>query len=151
MEGQTCGTSLEGIPLIEDSEVFAASADNTERETSFYDGTVREFQHADETAHAFLECPWGPLRIVGALGIGRDMSFCPEAARFSGYVTVSGVHARIFYSDRRWFVRDLGSTNGTFLNGVQIGSNEDHGISDGDQVHFSKSFSAFFRAGKVHK
>ncbi len=34
---------------------------------------------------------------------------------------VSQVHARLYRRDRRLFVEDLGSTNGTFVNGTRIG------------------------------
>ena len=32
----------------------------------------------------------------------------------------SGRHARVFYDDKSWFVEDLGSTNGTHVNGERI-------------------------------
>lgn len=34
--------------------------------------------------------------------------------------SVSGEHARIFYESNEYFIEDLGSTNGTVLNGVKI-------------------------------
>lgn len=35
---------------------------------------------------------------------------------------VSKVHARVFTSDGRWFVEDLGSTNGTLVNETLVGT-----------------------------
>lgn len=49
---------------------------------------------------------------------------------------VSGQHARIEINGTEWRVHDLGSTNGTFVNGEQI-----HGFSDigeGDVVQFGR-------------
>ncbi len=49
--------------------------------------------------------------------------------------TISGVHAEFFESDRKLFIRDLASTNGTFVNGNRlIGQGELH---DGDVVQFA--------------
>jgi pSer/pThr/pTyr-binding forkhead associated (FHA) protein len=44
----------------------------------------------------------------------------------------SQLHARLFRSDGRLFVEDLGSTNGTFLNGERVGG--PHGVSRGDRL-----------------
>lgn len=38
--------------------------------------------------------------------------------------TVSRCHARLLFRDGSWIVNDLGSTNGTLLNGVQVGRSE---------------------------
>ena len=34
--------------------------------------------------------------------------------------TISRIHARIIYQNRRWFIEDLGSANGTWLNNAKI-------------------------------
>ena len=142
---EKCGRPLLGIPMIDEGEIAEEPIEAPRPKTGF-DGTTRDGQDAEGHVRAILECPWGPLEIAGAIGIGRNIDFCAEAARFSSYMTVSSVHARVFCCDEKWFVRDLGSTNGTFLNGVQLDINEDHLISDGDQLHFSKSFRTVFRA-----
>jgi hypothetical protein len=38
--------------------------------------------------------------------------------------TVSRCHARLLFRDGRWIVHDLASTNGTLVNGVQVGRSE---------------------------
>ena len=35
--------------------------------------------------------------------------------------SISRIHAEIILGDKGWVVRDLGSTNGTFLNGIRVG------------------------------
>ena len=48
--------------------------------------------------------------------------------------TVSGVHAEFVKTASTLFLRDLGSTNGTFVNGRQIKS--DTVLSEGDVIQF---------------
>lgn len=47
--------------------------------------------------------------------IGRDSELLPLAD-----LTVSRKHAEIFYQDNNYQIRDLGSSNGTLINGVQL-------------------------------
>ncbi len=73
-----------------------------------------EFRHLDG---AFA----GEVRIIRKdfATIGRhpsaDIPFDPERD-----LDVSGRHAAVFRQNDRWLVRDLGSTNGTWVNGVRI-------------------------------
>lgn len=49
---------------------------------------------------------------------------------------VSRHHAEIVRRDRYWVVRDLGSSNGTFVNGTSVGEQR---LSSGDQVQMGKT------------
>lgn len=141
---QECGRPVHNLPMIHRSKIEEKHVEDLSPETPF-NGTTRDRQDAKEQSFATLECPWGPLKVMGTASIGRDASFCAEAERFSGYTTVSRVHATVFYSQDNWYVRDLGSMNGTFLNGVRLGADEDHLLADGDQLYFSKSLRTVFR------
>ena len=56
-----------------------------------------------------------PLKESGVL-LGRN----PECTLVLDDDYASGRHARVFYDDKSWFVEDLGSTNGTHVNGERI-------------------------------
>lgn len=58
------------------------------------------------------------LAIAGELTIGRAAG-CTLALVDDTFA--SQVHARVFMSDGRAWVEDLGSTNGTYLNGNRVG------------------------------
>lgn len=49
---------------------------------------------------------------------------------------ISGEHAEIVFEDGHIFVRDLGSTNGTFLNGTKVTDRRE--IKEGDAIHFAR-------------
>jgi len=51
---------------------------------------------------------------------------------------VSGVHAALRWMGEGWILRDLGSRNGTFLDGRRIASGEEHKIRAGAQIGFGR-------------
>jgi len=70
------------------------------------------------------------------IGRGEDMDLVIDN------VSVSRRQARIHLAaDGRWIVEDLGSANGTFLNGARLGAASP--LSRGDEISFGK-FSLFF-------
>ena len=52
------------------------------------------------------------------------------------FATISGQHAQLYLNGADLQVRDLGSTNGTFLNRTKI--SEDTALRDGDILHFAE-------------
>lgn len=78
-------------------------------------------------AGASLSLDAEPIRV------GRDpdseLRFDPE-----GDLEVSARHALLFRAADRWVLRDLGSTNGTFLNGRRIDA--DLPVHSGDRIEF---------------
>lgn len=53
--------------------------------------------------------------------------------------SVSGLHAVLRISKNRVFVRDLNTTNGTYVNGIRILPMEEIEIKSGDEIRFSSS------------
>lgn len=50
---------------------------------------------------------------------------------------VSRIHAEIFYRDGNYFVRDLESTNGTWVNNHKLENHEEIQLSDGDSLRLA--------------
>ena len=84
-----------------------------------------------------LVCQNPPIRLGigdGAI-IGRRGSY---AQTFAGQGYVSGNHARLQYNASGQFeIVDLGSTNGTFVNGRQLAPNMPRVVNVGDIVKFA--------------
>ena len=59
--------------------------------------------------------------------------------------TVSARHAVIIHSQNKILIQDIGSTNGTFINGEQIEGRRE--LKDGDNLHFGK-VEMIYRAPK---
>ncbi|WP_440059910.1 FHA domain-containing protein [Thermogladius sp. 4427co] len=53
--------------------------------------------------------------------------------------TVSRIHARIFYSNGEWFIEDLGSTNGTIVDGLEARSGSPVKIKNGSKIVMGKT------------
>jgi len=88
----------------------------------------------------------GPALIVRSGGGRSGETFHPEGERtmigrspdceiFLDDVTVSRKHAVLLRKDGAFFVEDLGSLNGTFLNRRRIESGE---LADGDELQIGK-------------
>ena len=56
---------------------------------------------------------------------------------------VSGSHAEILYDRDRFLLKDVGSTNGTKLNGTRLLPNVVHPLTDGDVLTFGQSIWTF--------
>lgn len=73
-----------------------------------------------------------PLKESGVL-LGRN----PECTLVLDDDFASGRHARVFFDDRTWYVEDLGSTNGTHVNGEDI--LEATPLNDGTQLRIGRT------------
>jgi pSer/pThr/pTyr-binding forkhead associated (FHA) protein len=71
--------------------------------------------------------------------IGRD----PGNAIFLDDVTVSRKHATLERRADGWFVKDLGSLNGTYVNGEQVDETK---LATSDEVQIGKFKLTFFQA-----
>ena len=59
---------------------------------------------------------------------------------------VSRRHAVIELTDAGWFIRDLGSTHGTFVNGEQV-HDSPRRLSGGDTIRLGEMFLIFKEGG----
>jgi hypothetical protein len=70
--------------------------------------------------------------------IGRS----PDCGVFLDDVTVSRRHAALVHRDGRWYVEDMGSLNGTFVNRRRV---ESAPLEDGDEIQIGKYRMTFLQ------
>jgi pSer/pThr/pTyr-binding forkhead associated (FHA) protein len=74
-----------------------------------------------------LEVPVDRCRLVIGRGRGADVVIAEP--------TISRAHAAIGHEGGRFFVQDLGSTNGTWINGSR---EQKASLKDGDEIQMGK-------------
>lgn len=94
------------------------------------------------SAHLVVRLNGNPLKsfgldFVGALTVGRESSNVVELID----PTVSGKHALVTKQNEDFFVADLGSTNGTFVNGLPVTTSR---LKDRDVIHFGAVEAIYF-------
>jgi pSer/pThr/pTyr-binding forkhead associated (FHA) protein len=86
-----------------------------------------------------------PLSIEDTMSIGRTIdgeepqTFALDLATFEGYQNgVSRHHATITRHEGALYIEDMGSTNGTRINGFQLTPRRKYRLRDGDEVEFAR-------------
>jgi len=90
-----------------------------------------------------------PLNEEGESLIGRmdpNRGIRPEVdlSRYDPAARVSRRHAKIIGSANKFFIEDLGSANGTFLNGqLRLSQGKQHPLASGDEVRLGETTLKF--------
>jgi hypothetical protein len=69
--------------------------------------------------------------VLGREHAGKDL--------FAAFNTISRRHAKISRSDGEWTIEDVGSTNGTYVNGRELQSGQKYPLKAHDILALSKS------------
>lgn len=100
-----------------------------------FDGpTTRSTLELHALNHGFKVRGW---TLHAPVSVGRKSSDEIQLNEEEGTYSVSRSHAFLWHSDSRWWVLDRNSTNGTYVNGVRIGSAAVP-LKLGDIVQFAK-------------
>ena len=86
-----------------------------------------------------LRFPFGDVTFESSLAIGRDPDFCNFSERLQAFEKVSRKHAILEVDAGSGLsLVDMGSTNGTYVNGSRLDFNARSTVRIGDEVSFSK-------------
>ncbi|HWN69906.1 MAG TPA: FHA domain-containing protein [Haliangium sp.] len=80
-----------------------------------------------------------PLTLAAHCLVGRSSSCTIRLNE----AWISAEHARLTWRHQRWEVRDLGSRNGTFVNGVQVLHGRTVALTAGDEIAFGDEASSY--------
>lgn len=91
----------------------------------------------DAPVHALrLQFPGGDIVEVApgfSIRLGRDPQLCPAVTFLAGHDNLSRVHARVGVdADGTAWITDEGSTNGTYVGGYRLATNETAPLRPGD-------------------
>jgi pSer/pThr/pTyr-binding forkhead associated (FHA) protein len=89
--------------------------------------------------------PQEVLLVPGSINIGRlpDNQISLTGDRYA-----SGHHAQIVVEENIFRLIDVGSTNGSFLNGLRLTTNESIAINDGDEIMIGSTVFQFQKVSK---
>ena len=95
-----------------------------------------------------LRFPFGPATVGDKpLPIGRSVEFSPTlGAQLGRYDNVSRTHAVVWRDGNQVYIRDVESTNGTFVNERKLPPETDHPLRIGDVVGFGADLRAVVQA-----
>lgn len=85
-----------------------------------------------------LSWPWGKESLSKNMIIGRDRSFSSLAPQLTPYKDISRIHAQIRLMNGEFYLYDLYSTNGTFVEDKRISADEPVRLQKGAQVRFAR-------------
>lgn len=93
---------------------------------------------AKEDSPQTLSLIGGGLNLILKEGIlGRTQGIYPE---LTGMIYISGRHAELRCLNGQWQIRDLGSRNGTFVNGVKLIENQWTNLQIGDNLKIATTY-----------
>jgi hypothetical protein len=144
-EGDGCGVPLVDVPITDDDNGLQQTAAGSPAARLQPLRTLRE--ESWPAARAVLEFPWGSVKVMERLNVGRDPDFSPIADRLADNEYVSGRHAEVFLEGGWLYVQHVGATNPTYVNGAPIKCNKPAQLTDGDEVSFSRYMTAIVRLG----
>lgn len=112
----------------------------------YCDASMREARASDANGSEYrLHWPWGARPIKGQLHVGREHPTPPDLIKQlvnHGFDNISRRHALFEATPDGLYLTDLGSANGTYIDGVRIQANRRVRLTDGADIRLASNLSA---------
>ncbi len=69
--------------------------------------------------------------------VGRTAKGMEIFEKLSNPKVISRLHCQLIFKDNKWYIRDLDSTNNTFLNTRKLEINEEYELNSGDIINLA--------------
>jgi pSer/pThr/pTyr-binding forkhead associated (FHA) protein/ribosomal protein L40E len=147
----SCGSSLTPSSKNEDENfVQPAAANNNEVQLQLVPIASATILQTTKTARLIHLQTNNIIRIPDSLKIinlGKPNEQFPPDIDVSGFPNseiVSRIHARLTVEDDKFYIEDLGSSNGTYVNHLPLDKGDRHQLKMGDQISLGKEDKVTF-------
>lgn len=127
---------------------YIPTASNPNRQKRVFTNQTATCQLMLDSGGGLFEFPLPPEStpvVVGRKKDHTDNYINVNLAPFDGFsLGVSRTHANFERAGSRLFLRDLGSTNGTWLNGERLTANHVNEVCHGDHIEFGRLSTKLF-------
>lgn len=130
--------NLSNFTYVTDKQSTLMQDDESDEAVTCFFGDADDEAENGSPAYAEMQSPRGITVDVYSgrpIVVGRSKK---NSNLHLGFEGVSRVHAKLQYRDGVLYVTDLGSTNGTYVNGDRLDSFKDTPVHAGDTVEFYK-------------
>lgn len=119
--------------------------DTIERKEEYGETVILSAGHLSGTASLVSREPGelAPIYLEGELTVIGKLEQASDAV--ISLPTVSRVHARIRKEENEYYLADLNSRNGTYVNGRMLEADEEYLLQDEDQVDFAQARYVFLK------
>ena len=139
-----CGASLTGQPTMTTHKINTAEAKKMVGETFPFDAPAPDAPDSWVSIHMVETGQIIPLSdrteyTLGRVSDGQPVMPDVDLTQYNAYANgVSRLHAVLKKIDNHAVLMDLGSSNGTYVNGKRIGPKEEQEVQHGDLINLGK-------------
>jgi len=145
---EDCGESLIGVPSTRTRPFAPGTTDAQDVSPEIQADLLSSSSHFGTDADLLVRIPEAPrpitVKVETLFTIGRldtvtkvmpDLDLTPFGANEKG---VSRMHATLHRNGHSLLIVDMGSANGTFVNGARLQSGQPRIVRDGDEIRLGK-------------